>query len=90
MGFFNGDERMKIPIWIIIWLPKKMRDRAVRNAWNRKSDEDIIMAYGEAIKWISLSKGVFASSTMSDVADRCQKKLDESILPQIKKRNLNL
>ena len=79
---------MKIPHWILIYLPKKLQDKHTQLVWNNRTDKDIMSAYEDAQGWIDISKGVFESKTTLDIAYDCKNRLDKWIIPQMIKRGL--
>ena len=82
---------MKIPLSIVIYLPKKWRDKYIQRVWDEKSDEDINDAYVNAKEWIQISNSThFNIPITRKIAEECREKLKKFIIPQSVKRGLNL
>lgn len=81
---------MNIPIWLIIFFPKKMQEKWIQKKWDIKQDCSVLAAHKDATEWVRLSKGMFAGGVVDEIAADCQAKLDKYILPQMKKRNLTV
>ena len=58
------------------------------DVWNARSDQEILESYKDSMEWISLSTGCMRSKTTIKIAQRCQRRLDNYVLPQMKKRGL--
>lgn len=78
---------MRLPAWIIVWLPKKWQQQAIDNTWNSRTDEEIIESFKDSEGWISLSRKR-ESEVLLEIADDCRTRLTQYILPQMRKRGL--
>lgn len=82
---------MKIPLWILMYLPKSFREKQIQKRWDSMSDEEILDSYMDAMKWIKLinkppfeGEGLFKNITVD-----CEMRLNKYIKPQIKKRGID-
>ena len=76
---------MKLPIWIVAYLPKARKAKYIKSVWDNKSDEQILASFDDAAQWIT----VLGQTDTSGVVSSCQERLDLYILPQMKRRNLS-
>ena len=79
---------MKLPLIVVSFLPKKYKDRYIQKRWDKKSDDDIMIALADAEGWIEISKGRVSTPTIREIASDCQDRLDKFIMPQVTKRGL--
>ena len=79
---------MKLPLLVLSFLPKKYQERYTQKQWDKKSDDDIMVALADAEGWIGLDKGVVSTPTINKVAADCKDRLDKYIMPQVTKRGL--
>ena len=79
---------MQLPLWIIIHLPKKYKDRYIQRKWDNKTDESIRIAFKDASEWVALGEGSMSTPTIRSIADDCKVRLVKLILPQMIKRRL--
>jgi len=80
---------IRLPFFILPFLPDKVANRQIYAIWDRKSDQQILHSFDDATGWIDLSMGIMASPTIDDIAQDCYGRLDKYILPQMKKRGLS-
>lgn len=59
-----------------------------QGVWNNKTDEEILYSYEDATGWVDISFGITESETTIKIANTCIWRLEEYILPQMKKRGL--
>jgi len=78
---------IKLPAIIIIFLPKKWQDIQVKLRRDSMPDSDILDAYKDDTEWIEALTGLYKDSP-SPVKDKFQKRLDEMVLPQMRRRGL--
>lgn len=57
--------------------------------WNKKTDEEILYSYEDATGWVDISFGITESETTIKIANSSIYRLENYILPQMKKRNLS-
>lgn len=83
---------MKLPDFILIWLPEKLKKKYILHLWNTKTDEQILNAYNDRTQWISglefLGQRVGKSKITSEIILDCLEALNTYILPQMKKRGI--
>ncbi len=70
-----------IPLWLVAFFPKSWQERHIQDAWDSKTDEQIIAAYMDALAWLSLKAA-------ECLHEDCKARLDNYIIPQMKKRGL--
>ena len=80
---------IKLPRLVVTYLPKGWQDKYIERLWDDTPDDDILDAYDDAIDWIELSHNCI-SPTVKDVAVSCQSKLDNYVLPQMRKRGMEI
>lgn len=81
---------MSIPLWLLIYLPKSVQEREIKRCWAAKSDENILVAYRSCKDWIYAGNSKYSGDVMKEMAAGCQQKLDTYVLPEIKRRGLNV
>ncbi len=79
---------IKLPLGLVIYLPKQWQKKYIQNIWDSKTNNDIIESFTDATQWIDLSFGSLESPTTIDIAADCYKRLEERILPQMRSRGL--
>lgn len=70
------DRLEELKLLLLLFLPRKYLQRHVNKVWDGRTDAQILIAYDDATSWANL--GV-PSATM---------RLEDHILPQMKKRGL--
>lgn len=78
---------MKLPALIIMFLPKKMKEKQIKIHWDSFSDSDILASYEDDTKWIKALNGLY-NDEPSTLRDKFQKHLDDKVLPQMRERGL--
>ena len=82
---------MMLPVWVIAMLPRDMQRKKICKRWDSRTDEEIIDALDDAQNWISIiSKDDDTNDHLIKLSDDCQMRIDEYIMPQIIKRNIDL
>lgn len=81
---------MAIPLGIVALLPRKWRDKYIQQYWDTQPEEFVLTAYDDATGWIEqLNRlGIAGNPVLLKLRDKNQYRLDELIIPQMKKRNL--
>ena len=78
---------MKLPVIIIMFLPKKWQEKQIKLHWNSFTDEEILKAYKEDVEWINALHGLYGNKP-SPIIDKYKKHLSEKVIPQMNKRGL--
>ena len=79
---------MKLPLLVITFLPKKYQERYIQKQWDNKSDDDIMIAFNDAIDWMQLASGRMSTGAIKDIARDCEDRLRKYIMPQVTRRGL--
>lgn len=81
---------IRIP-FIILWLfPKSVQEWEINRIWDSKSDSDLIAARDENLAWVrNFERYKDTNPILYSIATDCQTKLDERILPQLRKRGVS-
>ena len=84
---------MLLPLWVLTFMPESVKESQIQKRWDRKSDESVLIAYNDCIGWVRLMEQT-SSNVPTPVLDElyveCKSKLDRYILPQIKRRGLDV
>ena len=62
----------------------------VQDLWDKKTDEQIIIAYEDAIEWIDILEHPIMSKNNTDLLNSIKHKFEKYIEPQMIKRKLPL
>ena len=81
---------MQIPLWLLIHLPKSVQEWEIKRRWAAKGDDEILTAYHSCRDWIGAASSKYSGDAMKAMAAGCQQKLDSYVLPEIKRRGLDV
>lgn len=81
---------IRIPFSILWLLPKSVQEWETNRIWDAKSDAELITARDENLEMVRNFKTYKdRNPILYSIATDCQKKLDERILPQLRKRGIS-